>query len=219
MEQSILTPNQKKLLGVIVSNPKITNRFYLTGGTALAEFYFQHRLSEDLDFFSEELFVETEIIHWASQTAKKLQVVEVEYKTLNGQLTFFFHFADEVIKVDFAYYPFPHLGDFKKWQTLRIASLEDIGANKIQAIQSRNRGRDFVDLYFILTKGNLTFDTLLANYRTKFEITLSKQELAKQLMKVVDATDQPNFLGETKWAEVEKFILAEAKSMSQEFVE
>jgi hypothetical protein len=28
--------------------------FYLTGGTALAEFYLQHRLSEDLDFFSEQ---------------------------------------------------------------------------------------------------------------------------------------------------------------------
>jgi hypothetical protein len=29
-------------------------RFYLTGGTALARFHFQHRLSEDLDFFTQD---------------------------------------------------------------------------------------------------------------------------------------------------------------------
>ncbi len=34
----------------------ITNNFYLTGRTALAEFYLHHRYSEDLDFFSETEF-------------------------------------------------------------------------------------------------------------------------------------------------------------------
>ncbi|MEW5692252.1 MAG: nucleotidyl transferase AbiEii/AbiGii toxin family protein [Candidatus Hydrogenedentota bacterium] len=30
-----------------------TQKFYLTGGTALSEFYLKHRISEDLDFFCE----------------------------------------------------------------------------------------------------------------------------------------------------------------------
>lgn len=41
MEQSILTPTQKTLLGEISQYQPLTNRFYLTGGTALAEFYLQ----------------------------------------------------------------------------------------------------------------------------------------------------------------------------------
>jgi predicted nucleotidyltransferase component of viral defense system len=53
MGKTILTPNQKILLAEISRYQPITKRFYLTGGTALSEFYFQHRLSEDLDFFSE----------------------------------------------------------------------------------------------------------------------------------------------------------------------
>jgi predicted nucleotidyltransferase component of viral defense system len=28
--------------------------FYLTGGTALSQFYFQHRISEDLGFFTQD---------------------------------------------------------------------------------------------------------------------------------------------------------------------
>jgi len=50
--KSILTEFQKEVLDVLSKNKFITDNFYLSGGTALSEFYFQHRLSEDLDFFS-----------------------------------------------------------------------------------------------------------------------------------------------------------------------
>jgi len=128
-------------------------------------------------------------------TAQKLQIKEVEYKTLNGQLVFFFHFPKSIVKVDFAQYPFPHQGKFKEYKTLRIASILDTGVNKLQAIQTRKRGRDFFDLYYILTAGNLTTNVLLQNFRNKFDITLSSQELAKHVMGVLEAIDQPRFLG------------------------
>jgi hypothetical protein len=51
MEQKILTDVQKKALIAVAKEPKLSG-FYLTGGTALAAYYFQHRLSNDLDFFT-----------------------------------------------------------------------------------------------------------------------------------------------------------------------
>ena len=51
---SILSKNQVNTLEKIGKNKFITGNFYLTGGTALAEFYLKHRYSEDLDFFSEQ---------------------------------------------------------------------------------------------------------------------------------------------------------------------
>ena len=51
--QQILTPLQKESLNIFFSLPE-ANNFYLTGGTALAAFYLQHRLSEDLDIFTRE---------------------------------------------------------------------------------------------------------------------------------------------------------------------
>ena len=54
--KSILSQNQKDILAIISKDKLICDNFYLTGGTALAEFYLHHRLSEDLDFFSENEF-------------------------------------------------------------------------------------------------------------------------------------------------------------------
>ena len=52
----ILTENQIRLLKIVQADEYLCKHFYLTGGTALAEYYLQHRLSEDLDFFSEGEF-------------------------------------------------------------------------------------------------------------------------------------------------------------------
>jgi hypothetical protein len=79
MAKSILTPDQQLLLAAILENEEIVEQFYLTGGTALAEFYFQHRLSEGFDFFSEKPFEESILLKWASNTAKKLRISNVEY--------------------------------------------------------------------------------------------------------------------------------------------
>jgi predicted nucleotidyltransferase component of viral defense system len=52
-DNPILTSEQKSLLRSF-SGSDLRFPFYLTGGTCLSAFYLSHRLSEDLDFFSEE---------------------------------------------------------------------------------------------------------------------------------------------------------------------
>jgi predicted nucleotidyltransferase component of viral defense system len=49
---NILTPLQRRFLNAF-SQTELKKDFFLTGGTALAHFYLQHRLSDDLDFFTE----------------------------------------------------------------------------------------------------------------------------------------------------------------------
>ncbi|WP_456342326.1 nucleotidyl transferase AbiEii/AbiGii toxin family protein [Thermovibrio sp.] len=49
----LLYPMQDKILSALF--PKYRDKLYLTGGTALSRFYFQHRLSDDLDLFSKDL--------------------------------------------------------------------------------------------------------------------------------------------------------------------
>lgn len=53
MGKSILTSKQLDFLELAQAQPSITKRFYFTGGTALAEFYLHHGISEDIDLFSE----------------------------------------------------------------------------------------------------------------------------------------------------------------------
>ena len=52
MAKTILTKRQRQLLILLSKQAIITKKFYLSGGTALAEYYLRHRYSEDLDFFS-----------------------------------------------------------------------------------------------------------------------------------------------------------------------
>ena len=49
--KGLLTPAQQACLAVFAELPD-QEQFYLTGGTALAEFYLGHRLSWDLDLFT-----------------------------------------------------------------------------------------------------------------------------------------------------------------------
>ncbi|HJW83650.1 MAG TPA: nucleotidyl transferase AbiEii/AbiGii toxin family protein [Anaerolineae bacterium] len=49
---SVLTRLQREFLSRFFSRPS-GQAFYLTGGVALSEFYLQHRLSQDLDLFTQ----------------------------------------------------------------------------------------------------------------------------------------------------------------------
>ncbi len=51
--RGILSEFQKAFLQLFASLPD-QERFYLAGGTALAEYYLGHRLSNDLDLFTSE---------------------------------------------------------------------------------------------------------------------------------------------------------------------
>jgi predicted nucleotidyltransferase component of viral defense system len=213
MGKNILTSDQQKLLEQVTQSQELIEKFYLTGGTALSEYYFQHRLSEDLDFFSEQPLDQLGILDWVRQTSEELKIKDVEYQTLNGQMVFYFYMPKSRVKIDFAYYPFTHLGEFTYDGDLRIAGVKDIGVNKLQAMQTRFRGRDYFDLYKILQVGNISMRELAEDYQKKFGVSISDDEIAKLLLNVIDAQDQPIFLQQVDWTDVQKILLDEAKKL------
>ena len=77
-ENSILTPAQKILLARL-GQSTLSEQFYFTGGTALAALYLQHRLSEDIDFFTRET-VPVESVLGFLRALPDVQKVEYERK-------------------------------------------------------------------------------------------------------------------------------------------
>ncbi|MBI3443269.1 nucleotidyl transferase AbiEii/AbiGii toxin family protein [Candidatus Woesebacteria bacterium] len=71
MGQDVLTPNQHFILDLASKEKIISEWFYFTGGTALAEFYLKHRLSEDLDFFSDTSFDHSIVDDFLNKIASK----------------------------------------------------------------------------------------------------------------------------------------------------
>ena len=77
---SILSKNQVNTLEKIGKNKFITGNFYLTGGTALAEFYLKHRYSEDLDFFSEQEVDILSLNVFISDLKKEFHISKTDYQ-------------------------------------------------------------------------------------------------------------------------------------------
>ncbi len=65
----------KRRLGILPLFRSFKNKFYLAGGTALSEFYFHHRISEDLDFFTEEELDIKELERFINLIGKKIVIL------------------------------------------------------------------------------------------------------------------------------------------------
>ena len=125
--------------------------FYLTGGTALAEFYYGHRRSYDLDLFTN---VRDMVIPFSRQLEavfKERGLVLVPQRRFSSFAEFVCQAGKEQIRLHLAYdtpYRFgpPHrtgLGVF-------VNDYEDLVTDKLLAFFGRWTHRDAVDLYFIL---------------------------------------------------------------------
>lgn len=217
---SILSENQTNILSLLSKEKLITESFYLTGGTALAEFYLKHRLSEDLDFFSEKEFDPIFI----SSTFKKLQdktgIKKVVYEQSFNRNLFFLELQNDSIKTEFTYFPFNRIEMKNKFGDLYIDSLIDIAVNKIFTIYQKPRSRDFIDLYLILEKEkSWGMDELMKKAQIKFDTYVDPLQLSSQFVKAEVLRDYPNMLRKIDEKEWQNFFMEEAKRLTESKLE
>ncbi|MDP2909896.1 MAG: nucleotidyl transferase AbiEii/AbiGii toxin family protein [bacterium] len=218
---SILSENQKKLIEIISKDKLICDNFYFTGGTVLAEFYLQHRISEDLDFFSEKEFELQAISVFFEKVKKEAKIKKVEYQQSFNRNLFFLELADgDKIKTEFTYFPFERIDKKNKIGNLHVDSLLDIAVNKIFTIYQKPRSRDFIDLYFILERNkNLVLDELVKETQIKFDNYIDPIQLGSQYMKAKGLKDFPKMLVEIKENTWQDFFISEAKKLSGRIIE
>lgn len=159
----ILTNIQRKLLREISHVPD-GGQFYLTGGTALAEFYLKHRRSEDLDFFTGLPEI---IAPFSFNLEKHLRERGYEVNRRRGTASFveleivkdrenvIIHLAQD------AAFRFQAVKAVEGYPGLNVDNLEDIAANKLLALFGRAMLRDFIDVYFLVEKGGFPKNRLM----------------------------------------------------------
>lgn len=131
-----------------------SQQFYLTGGTALAEFYFGHRLSYDLDLFTSERglvlpfsrIVESDLHNNLPDKAAVSVIrrfesfVEFEVATI-----------EESIRLQLAYNsPFRFDQPVQSEYGVFVNDFRDITVDKFLAYFGRSEARDAIDLFYIL---------------------------------------------------------------------
>jgi predicted nucleotidyltransferase component of viral defense system len=143
VDNAILRPGQKQLLEALARSP-LAKSFYLTGGTALAAFHLGHRVSDDLDLFSEAEFPIEAVLEFL----RGLEMGVPDYQHLFDRRIFLLPSApDGVLKVEFTRYPFARCELGPEVDGVRIDSLRDILANKLVALTERREPKDLVDVY------------------------------------------------------------------------
>lgn len=218
MAKTILTKRQQQLLTLLSGEKYIQQHFYLSGGTALAEYYLQHRLSEDLDFFS-LLDVDPKTIQIIFKRIKeKMHFEKVVFENSFNRNLFFLHFPDEILKTEFTYYPFDQIEQPKKIGLLKIDSLMDIAVNKADTILTHSRTRDFIDLYLILQKEQWKFADMVKQARAKFDTAVDALHIAQQLLAVSTVKDYPRMIIPFDFKECEAFWLQEAQNLKNDIL-
>lgn len=217
---SILSENQRRILDLLSKERAICDHFYLTGGTALSEFYLHHRLSEDLDFFAEDVFDPIDISVLLKKIRSVAGIVNVRAEQSFNRNLFFLELENDTIKTEFTYFPFPRIEKKQKIGDLYVDSLLDIAVNKTFTIYQKPRSRDFIDLYCILQKEpTWVIADLVAKAQVKFDHYLDPLQLGSQFMRATELLDYPTILTPLDKILWQSFFLEEAKKLRSEVIE
>lgn len=216
MEQEILKSWQKKVINFLISYPGF-EKFYLTGGTALAAFYLHHRFSDDLDFFSYEKIDPIFVHDLANKIKNLIGALEMRFSRLYDRYQFFYLIdKNEEIKIEFTKYPFLQVEPMKVFNGLYVDSERDIAINKLAAILDRFDPKDFVDLYFLLPKFPL--GELRKGIEIKFGIKVEPIFLGSELSKVRRVEALPKMIKPLTIEELKEFFSSEIKKLSSEII-
>jgi hypothetical protein len=148
--KGILSDFQRAFLRLFAALPD-QERFYLTGGAALAEYHLAHRLSYDLDLFTGEANL---VVPFSYQVEQAIRSADMQVTTVRRFASFVelqINRDEEALKIDLALdSPFRlapvELGDCG----VMVNDFQDIQADKTLAFFGRAEPRDAVDLYFLL---------------------------------------------------------------------
>jgi predicted nucleotidyltransferase component of viral defense system len=179
------------------------NSFVLVGGTALA-LQLGNRKSIDLDLFSNTDFASNELL---------ISLLNDYQILVNNQHSQTLITTINHVKVDFIKFHYPFIRPFLVIENIRMASLEDIAAMKLDAITGRGSKKDFYDLFFLLQ--HYSIDELFSFYTEKYPHQTTFH-VARSLTYFDDADIQPSpivFDKTITWETVKQKIISVIKAL------
>jgi len=195
-------PDTLELLNSLMQNPHL-KQFVLVGGTALS-LQIGHRKSVDLDLFTISDFKTENLVPLLLKNYDLQPTLQLP-QTLICKIN--------EIKVDFIRFKYSFIRPIIETDGIRLLSVDDIAAMKLDAITGRGRKKDFFDLYYLLKIYDIPklFELFLEKY--PFQTTF---HVAKSLSYFVDAENDPEPLVLDKkvtWEKVKKAICKEIRKL------
>lgn len=203
LSYSTVDPDTLELLKNISSLSEMQD-MRLVGGTSLALQY-GHRKSIDLDFFGKldiDKDVFDEILMGFGNVIRRKVTDTIRIYQING------------VKVDFVdYRRYNWIGEAKFEDGICLASVEDIAAMKINAIEGRGTKKDFIDIYYLLK--HFTLSKILDFYKSKYpEHSCFRALISLSYFDDAEQQPMPYMFDDISWNEIKKAIEKEVYSYS-----
>jgi len=153
--------------------------FRLVGGTALGLLR-GHRISADIDLFSDALYDSIDFGSISSFLNKTFSYVDTsEYKVTGlGQSYYIGNNKDDCVKLDL-FYTEKFIQDFQIIDQIRLASVEDIIAMKMDVILRGGRKKDFWDIHEL--KDDYSIEQMLALHEKRYPYHHNKGLIIRRL--------------------------------------
>ena len=181
--------------------------FALGGGTALA-LQLGHRLSIDLNFLTEKEFDSFGLFEKLGNS------FEIENSsTAVNSLALFIQWHESSVKTDFIRHDYPKLNPFVTVGGIRLFSLADIAAMKLNAVANRGAKKDFYDIHALLSLFSLT--EMLVFFEMKYQ-KMNSFTVTKSLAYFDDADKEPDPISLTTltWKEIKADLKSKLRKSS-----
>lgn len=165
-----------------------------------------HRISIDLDFFTQHKFDEAELSSKLASLPGFIQDGTAKH-TVWGKIG--------ETKFSLFYYKYSLLEKMVPFEGIQLASLPDISAMKIHAIESRGTRRDFVDVYSLAKK--YTLENMLDFYQEKYDVLEDHLYSILRALDYFEEAEQerqmPKMLVEVDWDRVKDYFRKETRAL------
>jgi len=156
LQQNAVEPATLELLKKVSAAGAFEN-FALGGGTNLA-LRLGHRLSVDLDFFTNTPYQNSAIFQAITAGFPSAELLFEQNQTMM--------FSIDNVKIDFVLYPFKWLLPFETIEGARLITLQDLIPMKLKALSNRFAKKDFWDIAYLLN--NFSLSEMLEIFTSKF---------------------------------------------------
>lgn len=185
LHYNTVTPLLKSILEKLMESKEF-NQFRLVGGTALS-LYCGHRMSVDIDLFTEAEYGTIDFDGIEDYLVKQFTYVDFNNLPVGmGKSYFIGNDSQNAIKLDL-YYTEPFIDDVIKVDAIRMATIEEIIAMKIDVIQRTGRKKDYWDLHEL--KGQYNIKDMLGFHLKRYPYTHNKKQILNNFVDFEEAND------------------------------
>lgn len=170
-----ITPLLKNILNDIMENP-VFDPFYLVGGTSLS-LRLGHRKSVDIDLFTNAPYDSLDFSVFEKFFQDNYQYYYCSDRTGVvgfGRSYYVGESEDENIKVDLFYHD-EIVDPCDRMDNIRIASLEDVIAMKVDVVSRSGRKKDFWDLHELLNTYSVS--EMIEFHKYRYEYTHDRNQI------------------------------------------